>query len=94
MLTLMDAKLASAAWLAGDDFTIADIMVVFSLTTMRMFYALDIMHCLSILAYLESIVQREGYVKARATSDPRLGLMIDEQALRPFVQRLKVAGKT
>ena len=81
------------AWLAGDEFTAADIMTVFTLTTMRMFYPFDLTGYQGILAYLERVVQREGYRKARAKADPELELMIEGKPPRPFMERLKAEGK-
>ncbi|KAI4159869.1 MAG: hypothetical protein LQ342_006197 [Letrouitia transgressa] len=93
-LALMDARLlATGAWLAGEDFTAADIMTVFTLTTMRMFHPLDLSHYPGILSYLERVAQREGYSKARAKADPELELMIEGKPPRPFRDRLKAEGK-
>jgi glutathione S-transferase len=36
-LGLVEQRLAQAEWFSGKDFTIADVMIVFSLTTMRLF---------------------------------------------------------
>jgi len=93
LLALMDARLAENAWLAGDEFTAADIMTVFTLTTMRVFYPFDLTGYQGILAYLERVVQREGYRKARAKADPELELMIEGKAPRPFMEKLKAEGK-
>jgi glutathione S-transferase len=93
LLAFVDARLNQNEWLAGDEFTAADIMTVFSLTTMRTFCPIDLTPYKGILAYLERIVQREGYKKARAKADPQLELMIDGNPPKPFVQRLKEQGK-
>jgi glutathione S-transferase len=70
LLALMDTRLVENARLAGDEFTAADIMTLFTLTTMRAFYPFDLTGYKGILAYLERVVQREGYRKARAKADP------------------------
>jgi glutathione S-transferase len=93
LLAFVDARLNQNTWLAGDEFTAADIMTVFSLTTMRTFCLIDLTPYKGILAYLGRIVQREGYKKARAKADPQLELMIDGKPPKPFVQRLKEQGK-
>ncbi|KAL9036896.1 MAG: hypothetical protein Q9214_005936, partial [Letrouitia sp. 1 TL-2023] len=93
-LALMDARLlATGAWLAGSDFTAADIMTIFTLTTMRMFHPLDLSQYPGILSYLERVAQREGYRKARVKADPELELMIEGKPPRPFRDRLKAVGK-
>src|SRR5262245_14102790 len=46
---LVNARLAEAAYLAGSEFTAADIMIGFSLTTMRYFLPYDIARCQNIV---------------------------------------------
>lgn len=71
MLRLMDERLGNIPWLVGDEFTAADIMTVFILTTMRSFYEFE-----EILTYLKRVSEREGFKKARAEADPEMELMI------------------
>lgn len=93
MLGLMDAQLTENAWLAGDEFTAADVMTVFSLTTMRMFYPYELTGYPGILGYLERTAQRDGYKQARAKADPELELMIEGKPPESFVEKLKARGK-
>lgn len=93
MLSLMDARLQESKWLAGEEFTAADIMNVFTLTTMRVFYPFDLSEYRGILAYLERVAQREGYRKAREKADPELELMIEGKPPTSFLERLKAKGK-
>jgi len=93
LLKFVDDRLNQNTWLAGDEFTAADIMTVFTLTTMRAFLPIDLTPYKGILAYLESISQREGYKKARAKADPELELMIDGKPPKAFGERLKEQGK-
>ena len=93
MLAFMNARLRENAWLAGDEFTAADIMTVFTLTTMRAFCPFDLTGYEGILAYLERVAQREGYKKARAKADPELELMIEGKPPPSFIERLKAEGK-
>ena len=93
LLALVDARLLGNAWLAGDEFTAADILTVFTLTTMRTFYPYDLTEFRGILAYLQRVVRREGYRKARAKADPDLELMIEGKAPQSFMEKLKAAGK-
>ena len=72
VLSHVEARLGAATWLAGDAFTAADIMSVFSLTTMRLFRATDLSGYPSILAYLQRIGARAGYRRTMAKADPDL----------------------
>jgi glutathione S-transferase len=94
-LRLVDEHLGKDGnpWLAGDEFTAADIMTVFSFTTMRTFYPLDLSEYKNILAYLKRATEREGYKEYRKKADPDLPLMIDGAAPEQFVDQLKKAGK-
>ncbi len=71
-LGFVDARLAEAAYFAGDRFTAADIMMVFSLTTMRIFMPVELAPYPNILAYLQRIGQREAYRRAMRKGDPNL----------------------
>lgn len=77
VLALLEARLAEVAYLAGDDFTAADIMSVFSLTTMRLFQPFDLAPYPSIRAYLQRIGGRPAYRRAMAKGDPDLTPMLD-----------------
>jgi glutathione S-transferase len=71
-LKFVDARLGVAEYLAGHEFTAADIMAVFSLTTMRSFFSLDLTPYPHTLAYLKRIGQREPYQRAMKKGDPEL----------------------
>jgi len=70
VLALVEARLGEADYLAGHDFTAADIMSVFSLTTMRLFHPVDLRPYPHILAYLQRIGARPAYRRAMAKADP------------------------
>lgn len=72
VLTLIDTQLAQSDHLAGETFTAADIMSVFSLTTMRLFFPIDLTPYPRILAYLQRIGARPAYQRAMAKGDPDL----------------------
>lgn len=74
LLSLMDKRLSEAPWLAGEELTIADIMTVFSLTTMRSFYQYDLSEYSNILAYLKRASQRDAYLRAKQKGDPQLDI--------------------
>ena len=76
VLALVEARLGEADYLAGHEFTAADIMSVFSLTTMRLFQPLDLSPYPNILAYLQRIGARPAYRRAMAKGDPDLVPML------------------
>ena len=69
-LALVEARLGEADHFAGREFTAADIMAVFSLTTMRVFLPLDLAPYPHILAYLQRIGARPAYQRAMRKGDP------------------------
>ena len=69
-LAMMDTHLATARWLAGDAFTAADIMTVFTLSTMRLFTPLDLAPYPQIRTYLARVGERPAYRRAMAKGDP------------------------
>jgi glutathione S-transferase len=76
-MQLVDARLREATYLAGGEFTAADVMSVFSLTTMRLFQPVDLRPYPGILAYLRRIGERPAYRRAMAKGDPDLVPMLD-----------------
>ena len=76
VLALVEARLGETDYLAGDEFTAADIMSVFSLTTMRLFQPVDLDPYPNILAYLQRIGARPAYRRAMAKGDPDLTPML------------------
>ncbi|WP_437509518.1 glutathione S-transferase family protein [Sorangium sp. So ce1099] len=76
VLALIEARLGQTDHLAGSEFTAADIMSVFSLTTMRLFHPVDLSPRPSILAYLQRIGARPAYRRAMAKGDPDLTPML------------------
>ena len=75
-LAHIDERLAAVPYLAGSEFTAADVMSVFSLTTMRFFYALDLAPYPHILAYLQRIGERPAYRSAMEKGDPGMTPML------------------
>ncbi len=71
-LAQVEARLGEAEHLAGTELTAADIMMVFSLTTMRIFMPLDFVPYPNILAYLQRIGARPAYRAAMHKGDPDL----------------------
>ena len=75
-LAVVEARLGGAPYLAGDDFTAADVMSVFSLTTMRLFMPVDLAPYPAILAYLQRIGGREAYRRAMRRGDPDMAPLL------------------
>ena len=69
-LSYLDRRTKEATWLAGEHFTAADIMTVFSLTGMREFSQMSLRGYEGILGYLQRVKGREGYRRAMARGDP------------------------
>lgn len=74
---LVDARLREAEYLAGKTFTTADIMMGFSLTTMRYFQPYDLSRCPNIVAYLGRIGARPAYRRAMEKGDPGMDLLLN-----------------
>ena len=72
VLSMLEKRLGEAPYLAGPELTAADIMSVFSLTTMRLFKPFDISPYPNILAYLQRIGARPAYQRAMRKADPDL----------------------
>ncbi|ANH68016.1 glutathione S-transferase family protein [Mitsuaria sp. 7] len=72
VLALVEERLGRAPYFAGAEFTAADIMSVFSLTTMRLFQPIDLAAYPNIRAYLQRIGERPAYRRAMAKGDPDL----------------------
>jgi glutathione S-transferase len=72
---LVDAQAREADYLAGA-FTTADIMIGFSLTTMRYFQPYDIARCPNIVKYLARIGARPAYRRAMEKGDPGMALLL------------------
>jgi glutathione S-transferase len=73
---LVDARTREAEYLAGSDFTAADIMMGFSLTTMRYFLPYDLARCPNIVGYLARIGARPAYRRAMQKGDPGMALLL------------------
>jgi glutathione S-transferase len=75
-LAVVEARLGEAPYLAGGEFTAADIMTVFSLTTMRSFMPVDLAPYPAILAYLQRIGARDAYRRAMRKGDPDMAPLL------------------
>jgi len=73
---LVEARMGEAEYLAGRAFTTADIMMGFSLTTMRYFQPYDLARYPNITGYLARIGARAAYRRAMEKGDPGMALLL------------------
>ena len=73
---LVEQRLGEAPYFAGDEFTAADIIMGFPLTTMRAFAGRDLSANPNIRAYLQRIGARPAYQRAMAKGDPNMAPML------------------
>ena len=76
VLQQLEQRLAQVPWLAGAEFTAADIMTAFSLTTMRYFAPADLSPYPSIQQYLRRVGERPAYQRAMQKGDPGMALLL------------------
>lgn len=72
----VEARLGEAEHFAGREFTAADIMAVFTLTTMRHFAPVDLAPYPNIRAYLRRVAARDAYRRAMEKGDPGMALLL------------------
>jgi len=73
---LVEARTGKAPYFAGEEFTSADIMMGFSLTTMRYFLPYDLAPFPNLRAYLQRIGSRPAYRRAMEKGDPGMTLLL------------------
>jgi len=78
VLAQLEARCARARYLAGEALSAADIMSVFSLSTMRSFFPFDLGPYPQIRSYLQQrIGKRDAYRSAMHKGDPEMAPMLD-----------------
>lgn len=82
-LDMLNKRLSETRYLAGEYLTAADIMIVFSLTTMRGFYPYSLKEYPNILTYLGLIAKRPAYMTAFGKAEPGLEPLITPE-VEPF----------
>jgi glutathione S-transferase len=75
VMEIVDARLREASYFAGSEFTAADIMSVFSLTTMRLFQPVNLRSYTGILSYLA----RDGQGRSGSCPDGRLKWILNDR---------------
>ncbi|KAF1935500.1 glutathione S-transferase [Clathrospora elynae] len=73
-LNHLNDRLLSNAWLAGQEFTAADVMTGWCFSTMRKFEPIDLTGYDGILAWLKRVGEREAYRRAMGKADPELDI--------------------
>jgi glutathione S-transferase len=73
---LIEKRLGEAPYFAGKEFTAADVIMLFPLTTMRNFTPIDLANFPNLHAYLQRIGARPTYQRAMAKGDPGMPLMV------------------
>ncbi|QQN73672.1 glutathione S-transferase family protein [Croceicoccus sp. YJ47] len=75
--SMLEKRLGEAPFFAGERLTLADIMIVFVMTTGRMFINFDLDACPNARAYLRRIGERPAYRAAMAKAEPGFRPMLD-----------------
>ncbi|KAF2236893.1 putative glutathione S-transferase [Viridothelium virens] len=89
ILDVYNDRLREVPWLAGEEFTAADIMTVFSLTTMRLFFSLDLTGYDGILGWLQRVGERPAYRAAMEKGDPGFAPVLGAKAPESFINSLR-----
>ena len=90
-LKYVDERLKENKWLAGEDFTAADVMSVYPVTTQRYFGPnVSLEGYPNILRWLKDVSERPGYKRAMEKGDPEMRLLIGAEA--PSTTLLKEGG--
>ncbi|KAH7378695.1 glutathione S-transferase-like protein [Pyrenochaeta sp. MPI-SDFR-AT-0127] len=91
-LEIIDSHLKNNKWLAGDDFTAADCVIVYSLSTNRYFGPRSYEKYPNIVRYLGDIGERPAYKRAMEKGDPEMKLLLGAEA--PEKSLMEVGGVT
>ncbi|KAH6639058.1 glutathione S-transferase [Boeremia exigua] len=82
-LNHINSRLLSNQWLAGEEFTAADVMTGWCVTTMRHFEPIDLTEYEGILGWVKRFNEREAYRTAMGKSDPDINLEENSSAKGP-----------
>ncbi|MBV9996268.1 MAG: glutathione S-transferase family protein [Caulobacteraceae bacterium] len=74
--TLVEQRLGQVPYFAGNEFTAADVIMVFSLTTMRAFTGRKLDDLPNTRAYLKRVGERPAYRRAMKKGDPGMAPML------------------
>ena len=73
---MLEQRLGQVPYLAGSDFTAADVMNLFSVTTMRYFSPWDLAPYPNVLAYIQRMAARPAYQSAMRKGDSGMPLLL------------------
>lgn len=73
---MIETRLGQAPYFAGEQFSAADIMMLFPLTTMRAFVKRDVGALPNLNAYLQRIGERPAYQRAMTKGDPNFSPLL------------------
>lgn len=71
---LIEKRLGENPYFAGQEFTAADIIMFFTVTTMRQYGGVDVSSFPNLRAYLKRVGERPAYQRAMAKGDPGMAL--------------------
>ncbi|KAH9879856.1 hypothetical protein J1614_001880 [Plenodomus biglobosus] len=92
-LKILDTHLEHHKWLAGNDFTAADCMMIYSLTTKRYYGPLvSYASYPNILRYLKDVGERPAYKRAMEKGDPEMQVLLGAEP--PEKSLVEVGGVT
>jgi glutathione S-transferase len=86
----LNNRLLTNAWLAGEEFTAADVMMGFNMTTTRKFEPIDLTEYEGIQNWLKRIGERDAYRRAMSKGDPELDIEAGLSAKGPEVVQMFV----
>jgi glutathione S-transferase len=84
----INRRLTTNKYLAGDEFTVADIMTMCCLSTLRKFEPIDLTEHEGVLAWLKRVAERPAYQRAMQKCDPELDLQAGISAKGPPLMEL------
>lgn len=79
-LAFTDARLAEVPWIAGAEFSAADIMMTFAFTTTKLFTPVDLEPYPNIRRYLERIAARPAWERSQRIAGPDRDRSLANQA--------------
>jgi glutathione S-transferase len=78
-MKILDDRLKETKWLAGEEFTAADVMMVWCVTTCRLFAPFSLKGYSGILRWLKDVGERPGYRRAMEKGDPGMKPLLGEE---------------
>lgn len=80
----LNKRVGENEWLAGGQFSAADVMLMFSLTTMRYWSPFSLEGYEGVLGYVERVSKRDAYQRAMKKSDPEMELVLGAEPPKPL----------